>query len=838
LKKLRLYSLFLTLLFNSQLSAQLEVGQTAPEFVITDINGNEHSLYGYLNQGYTVVLEFAATWNAVAWDYHNTNALNEVYNSYGPEGTDEFMVLMLETDPTTGLDELEGNSENTWGDWVSITDYPIIDGAEGIVDQFEGPPPNRIYVICPSGVIVMVEAVDIDSVIDFYPSDCCAGDYANDPAIAADLDYIDGCEAAGVIFTLRNSGTSDLTECTIDVAVNGEPEASVEWTGNLAGCELEDVEVELPDAISGDLIEVSIVSADEYEANNTTTGLFEGYSTGGTHIRLELLTDDYPGETSWDILDDEGNMVAENLQSYILEQTLHSEDIYLPIEGCYTFRLHDMFGDGLFGSQFGNADGSCHVYFVNDDGTPGEDLISYNGDYNFVTLDRSIDAEYLSELIVSGYVFNDANENGVMDNSEQGIPNIQVTLDGQITWSGEDGIYSFDDLLDPQLLSVEYDPQVWLTATTSTAYDLGDVVQYSFNFGLSTSDPLYSGSISYYETGLHLCEQAENLVVTLTNTGNSVIDATVAFTLDPLFTILETDPEAFDITDNTVTWDIEDLPTGQSVYLSVFATAPDWESMGETIVMQVDMEIFDEVGDLADADNISHESILVCSYDPNDKQVFPEGEGDDHEVMVGSTLEYIVRFQNTGNWFATDITVTDPLSEELDWSTFEMINSSHYCIPTLNMETGEVDFYFPEIMLPDSTTNEPESHGFVAFRIEHVEDISLPTLIENTAYIYFDSNPAVVTNTAWTTIDDLTIEIDESDATSMRLVPNPARNAFTISSDFAQANITISTIGGSLVWSGFQSLSEPINISDLAPGAYLVQVSNGQIALQELLIKE
>jgi len=58
-----------------------------------------------------------------------------------------------------------------------------------------------------------------------------------------------------------------------------------------------------------------------------------------------------------------------------------------------------------------------------------------------------------------------------------------------------------------------------------------------------------------------------------------------------------------------------------------------------------------------------------------------------------------------------------------------------------------VEFSFKNILLPDSTTNEPLSHGFVSYKINQKEGLPENTTIENTAYIYFDFNPPIVTNT-------------------------------------------------------------------------------------------
>ena len=64
-------------------------------------------------------------------------------------------------------------------------------------------------------------------------------------------------------------------------------------------------------------------------------------------------------------------------------------------------------------------------------------------------------------------------------------------------------------------------------------------------------------------------------------------------------------------------------------------------------------------------------------------------------------------------------------------------------------------------MLPDSTCCEEDSHGLVSYLIRPLPDLDPGTVIENTAYIYFDNNPPIITNTTWNTIHacDYTIEL-------------------------------------------------------------------------------
>ncbi|MEY3249459.1 MAG: hypothetical protein RL742_1502 [Bacteroidota bacterium] len=65
---------------------------------------------------------------------------------------------------------------------------------------------------------------------------------------------------------------------------------------------------------------------------------------------------------------------------------------------------------------------------------------------------------------------------------------------------------------------------------------------------------------------------------------------------------------------------------------------------------------------------------------------------------------------------------------------------------------GVAVFTFQQILLPDSTTNEPASHGYVNFSVYPRADLPLGTKIENSAAIYFDFNEPIITNTWFHTL--------------------------------------------------------------------------------------
>jgi uncharacterized repeat protein (TIGR01451 family) len=136
---------------------------------------------------------------------------------------------------------------------------------------------------------------------------------------------------------------------------------------------------------------------------------------------------------------------------------------------------------------------------------------------------------------------------------------------------------------------------------------------------------------------------------------------------------------------------------------------------------------------------------VVGSFDPNDKTGYPLGVTDEKWIRKGQDLEYVIRFQNTGNAAAIHVLVRDTLPAWLDPGTMVPGASSHpYQFSLLN--GGIAEFSFPNIYLPDSNSNEPASHGFVKFRIQQRPNLANGTVIENRAAIFFDFNPPVITN--------------------------------------------------------------------------------------------
>lgn len=170
--------------------------------------------------------------------------------------------------------------------------------------------------------------------------------------------------------------------------------------------------------------------------------------------------------------------------------------------------------------------------------------------------------------------------------------------------------------------------------------------------------------------------------------------------------------------------------------------------------------------------------VVLNSYDPNEKLAFPIGLHEEHMIEANTSLDYQLNFQNTGTAPALTVVLVDTLSALLDPASIRMGASSHPYTWTLS-GTGILRIRFDGIELPDSNSNEPESHGFVQFRINQIADNPLGSVITNQVGIYFDVNPVVMTNQVYHTIGkDFIQTVDVSSPEGLKsqvlVFPNPA----------------------------------------------------------------
>ena len=238
----------------------------------------------------------------------------------------------------------------------------------------------------------------------------------------------------------------------------------------------------------------------------------------------------------------------------------------------------------------------------------------------------------------------------------------------------------------------------------------------------------------------------------------------------------------------------------------------------------------------------------IGAFDPNDKQAFPRGVGEEHGILQNVDIEYKIRFQNTGTDTAFNVVVLDTLSEWLDPSSVRPGASSHPY--QFNMLEGNVlKFSFDNIMLPDSNVNEPASNGYFKFKVKQKNDNPLGTEILNSAAIYFDFNEPVITNTVYHTIVDHVVVVSTDDFPTKNgiapsVYPNPAGAYLTVDlnqNESIRGQWQLMDYAGSVLQSqSFRDQVFEVNLRSLSSGFYTYRLidEEGRLLGSGKIVKE
>jgi uncharacterized repeat protein (TIGR01451 family) len=460
---------------------------------------------------------------------------------------------------------------------------------------------------------------------------------------------------------------------------------------------------------------------------------------------------------------------------------------------------------------------------------------------------------------ISGYVYSDLNANCNYDSTDMSIENIPVKLyDNQnnliaLTYT-VNGVYYFS-LLQPDTFQVKVEDNILPVAmdcgqsnSQSVTLDSTNQVISGINFpvecdtinisdlvaqSVNAQGWVFPGQIHSLKTIILNNVSWYNLNCLSANYSGTVsIEVTGPVTyVSPILGALI--PQ---VNGNIFTYNVNNFdsltPTSFGLRLMTDSTAQANDQI--CVHVEIDPTPID-----ADTTNNVYDFCyqVFNSYDPNMKEVYPVN------VLPGyeDWFTYTIHFQNTGNAPAFNIRLRDTLDANLDINTFEIRGYSHPAIVSLN--GNNLTVRFNNIMLPDSTSDYEGSMGYFQYRIKPLPNLPLGTQIENTAYIYFDYNAPIITNTTQNNFQTVVSTFNGNDDTNqLKVFPNPANEVLNINlQNNIIENCIITNTLGQMVYSSANEINNnhkiQLNISNLNSGIYFVKVRSGNGSYNAKFIK-
>ncbi|MFN5325321.1 MAG: hypothetical protein ACK5C5_10410, partial [Bacteroidota bacterium] len=400
------------------------------------------------------------------------------------------------------------------------------------------------------------------------------------------------------------------------------------------------------------------------------------------------------------------------------------------LTNCNDVLTSTPFGTQLFGTTAQNLPSG--YYGVQGYIWPGSFGCSYNSGF-FIGVGR-----------ITGNIYLDANSNGVRDSGEINLSNQQAQINptGTILYSYYN--FGYGSSVVPGTYDISYVaiPDWQLTSSPSTytvTYSAASIS--NLDFGVVPTSNLADGDVSL-TNDFPRCFNTVPYHLNFYNRGGIPLSGTVSFSFDTLLACTGSSVPPSAQNGNSLQYTFSNLNPGETFSVDVYLLMPGGNNTVNAILT---VNAVDPLGNQVSVSSGSSQ-LVRCAFDPNDKAVYPSGIGPLNYVAMDQRLDYIIRFQNTGNDTAFKVIIVDTLDAALDLATFTLLGSSHPVQTEIN-SNGEISFKFFDILLPDSNVNEPASHGYVLYSIQGLTTNPDPTTVQNTAYIYFDQNPPIQTNT-------------------------------------------------------------------------------------------
>jgi hypothetical protein len=471
------------------------------------------------------------------------------------------------------------------------------------------------------------------------------------------------------------------------------------------------------------------------------------------------------------------------------------------------------------------SDGGCILGGFSESIISGDKTENSKGGYDYWVV--KVTDKYNS---ISGELFIDFNSNGVLDSIEPPVSNQKIIEQnsGRFSFSNQDGKYS-TAVLDTGNYVISTSPINWhyVSPTTHNASFTNMLETDSLNdFAFQPVGPYNDLFVKITPLRNFRSGFTADYQITYANKGTTTIAPTIIFYLDNNVNYQSSTLSPTTVYPDSIIWNLPTIAPFQTGSFIVTVNVDLGLPIGSLINSVVYIQPLSTDDDPTN-NNSNWEVFTTGSFDPNDILV-NKTKLTTNELSTAPWLDYIIRFQNTGNDTAFTVKILNPIdTNKLDISTIEFVNASHPVnLSWINYQRN-MEFKFDNILLVDSNMNEPLSHGFVQYRIKPKTSLLVGDIIKNQAAIYFDFNEPVITNTAETIIILPTGLSSASMRNKLIVFPNPTESKINIQGiplTNGKASVSILDIyGKQILEQTINDTSTEIEISKLASGLYLIQ---------------
>lgn len=326
--------------------------QSAPDFTLTDLNGESFNLYEKLGENKAVLIDFSTTWCGPCWSLHKSGLLEDVYEELGPNGEDVLDVVWIESDPQTNDDCLKGLStcnNSTQGDWVEGTTFRMFNPSDNSVPS--------AYPVSGYPTVILVSAIDGEIILSKnFPSKeeivnaVHLNGYVYDNLELEILEFETPpsvCENVNSSVRIRNKSKVSAEDTKVNLLVDDVVVATKTIDGTFSkGQEvvLEFNDIPLTSNVSTLKVEIDI--EDEVSSNNKRVAVV-GKKSFDSKVSISIKKNTLKGKTQFSLLDSKGNIVFESGSIYPGKD--YEKEILVSELGCTNIVFFDSFKKGITG---------------------------------------------------------------------------------------------------------------------------------------------------------------------------------------------------------------------------------------------------------------------------------------------------------------------------------------------------------------------------------------------------------------------------------------------------------------------------------------------------------